>query len=83
MFDVLPKFGILEKSKIKTKIDFFLVPALKKKFQFDTLESLNINFKKILDSEKNKHILSNNMIVTDHPINSNNNPTKSILQIPI
>lgn len=83
LFDVLPKFGILEKSKIKTKIDFFLVPALKKKFQFDTLESLNINFKKILDSEKNKHILSNNMIVTDHPINFNNNPSKSILHIPI
>ena len=78
VFDVLPKFGILEKLKNKNKIDYFLLPSTKKNYQIASIQELGISKKKILDSEIYKHILCKNMISVDHPIIFNNNPSKSI-----
>ena len=82
MFDTLPKIGILERSKINITKSFFLSPSLSQKFQLETLLSLGLSKKQILNGEKFKHIKARQVIATDHPINFNNNPTKSILDIP-
>jgi hypothetical protein len=83
IFDVLPKVGILEKSKIKFKLDFFLLPSLSKNYQKETFLKLGVPRNKLLNGEKFKHIICDNLIVTDHPIVFDNNPTKSIANIPL
>ena len=81
IFDTLPKIGILEKSKIKA--DYYLAPSLSKKYQMETLLNLKISSKKLLDGRKFRHIVCDNLLTTDHPVVFNNDPTKSILDIPI
>ena len=83
LFDVLPRIGILEKSNFKPKIDYYLLPSLSRKYQTQTLQGLKISFSSLIDGEKNKHIICNNLTSVDHPINFNNNPSMSILKIPI
>ena len=81
MFDVLPRLAIIEKEFNVDKIDYFLFPDLKKKFQNETLNILNIPNHKRLSSEIYRHIASDNIIATDHPY-SNSNPTEDIKNIP-
>ncbi|MDA9091673.1 glycosyltransferase family 61 protein [Pelagibacteraceae bacterium] len=81
LFDVLPRIAILENYNNR-KPDYYLVPSLKYAYQIETLKKMNIPFSKILDGEKNKHLLCNKLIVVDHPYVFKNNPTKSILNIP-
>lgn len=81
IFDTMPKIGILEKSKINP--NYYLVPSLSRKYQIETLSNLKISHKKILDGEKYKHIVCDSLLTVDHPVVFNNNPTKSILDIPI
>jgi len=83
IFDVLPKFGILEKSNLKLTPNYYLLPSLKKKYQIETLLSLKMSPKKLLDGEKFKHIVCDNLLASDHPNVFNNNPSKSIKNIPI
>ena len=45
VFDVLPKFGILEKLKNKNKIDYFLLPSTKKDYQVASIQELGISKK--------------------------------------
>ena len=82
LFDVLPRISILEKSNLKLKPDYYLLPSLSRKYQKQTMQELKISFSRLLDGEKNKHIICNNLITVDHPINFDNNPSKSILNIP-
>ena len=49
VFDVLPKFGILEKLKNKNKIDYFLLPSTKKDYQVASIQELGIS---VQDLEK-------------------------------
>ena len=67
LFDVLPRLEICKKTKKLNEIDYFIVPSLEKKFQRETLSSLNISNKKILSSKKFRHVKANKLIVTDHP----------------
>jgi hypothetical protein len=83
LFDVLPRIGILDKSSFKNKFKYYLLPSLSKKYQIQSLLGLKILPSRLIDGEKNKHIICNNIITVDHPINFNNNPTKSIQDIPI
>ena len=83
MFDVLPKFGILEKSNFKLKPDYYLLPSLSQKYQLETLLSLRIPLIKLLDGEKQKHIFCDKFLAVDHPNVFNNNPSKSIQNIPV
>ena len=83
IFDVLPKIEILQKINYKNKPDYYLLPSLKKNYQIETLLSLKIPKKKLLDGEKFKHIKCDNLLTVDHPYVFNNNPSKSIINIPI
>jgi len=83
IFDVLPKIGILQKLNLKHKPDYYLLPSLKRKYQIETLLDLKIPEKKLLDGEKYKHIKCDNLLTVDHPYVFKNNPSKSILNIPI
>ena len=81
IFDTLPKIAILEKLNIK-KPDFYLLPSLKKKYQLETLLSLDIPREKLLDGEEYKHIKCDQVLAVDHPYVFKNNPSSSILNIP-
>lgn len=83
MFDVLPKIGMLEKVNLKKKPDYYLLPSLKKKYQKESLLILNIPSKKLINGQKDKHINCNNLLAVDHPNLVNNNPSKSMKNIPI
>ena len=82
LFDVIPRIKILE-NKIDLKdIDFFLFPDLKKKFQHETLELLNIPMKKRISSREYRHIQSNESVSVDHPYVMNNDPKNEVQDIP-
>ena len=67
LYDVLPRLAICEKIKKLDQIDYFVIPSLEKNFQNETLNELNISKKKILSSEKFRHVKADELIVTDHP----------------
>lgn len=83
LFDVLPRIAILEKSNCNMKPQYYLLPSLSKKFQLDSLISLNIPQKYLLDGEKMRHFSCDNLMCVDHPVVLNNNPSKSINNIPL
>ena len=83
IFDVLPKIAMLEKLNLDHKPDYYLLPSLKKKYQIETLIDLKIPIKKLLDGEKFKHIKCDNLFAVDHPYVFDNNPSKSIINIPV
>ena len=83
IFDVLPRIGLFSKVYDLDEIDYFLVPDLVKKFQYETLNSLKIPTNKILSSKKYRHIKAEELIVTDHPVVTTGNATRDILNIPI
>lgn len=82
LFDVLPRFAIFEKSKIKYKKLKFILPSLKRNFQRETLKEMKIPEDKCLDGDNFKHFSAKKIIVTDHPYVKNNDPTNSIINIP-
>ena len=82
LYDVLPRFGLCNKVIDLSKIDYFLLPDLKKKFQNETLDCLNIPKEKRLSSRKHRHLTAKESIVTDHPVVINRDPSKSIQDIP-
>ena len=83
LFDVLPRVGLFNKIYNLNEVDYFLVPDLIKKFQYETLNSLKIPTNKIISSEQYRHIKAEELIVTDHPVVTTGNATKDILNIPI
>ena len=82
MFDVLPRIGICEEKINLNNIDFFLLPDNKKKFQAETLETLKIPQNKQISSTKFRHILTDELYVTSHPVVLTDNATKDIQNIP-
>ena len=56
---------------------------MSKNYKKQTLLDLKISSSSLIDGEEHKHIVCNNLITVDHPIIFNNNPSKSILNIPI
>ena len=82
LFDVLPRFKIIdEKIDLKT-IDFFLLPGTSEKFQNETLDLLGIPIHKRLSSRKFRHIKTELAIAVDHPYVLKNNPSEEIQKIP-
>jgi len=80
MFDVLPRISLCSDFYNLEKIDYFLFPNLEKNFQTDTLDLLEIPKQKRISSVEYRHIKSENIILTDHPVlvtgnasNDNNN----------
>ena len=82
IFDVLPRLGICEKIINIKSIDFFLLPDNKKKFQIETLDILNIPKIKQISSVEYRHIQTDNLFITSHPVVLSNNATKDIQNIP-
>ena len=73
LYDVLPRIGIYEKSYNKENINFYLFPDIDLKFQKETINLLGIKKKQILSSRIFRHIVCDQIIVTDHPYNFTNN----------
>ena len=67
LFDVLPRLELCNNIIDLNDIDYFILPNLRKHFQLQTLKELNLPEKKILSSEKFRHIKANKLIITNHP----------------
>ncbi len=80
LFDVLPRFNILN-NKI-SKNSFYLFPDINMKFQKESLDLLNIPVNKRLSSRKFRHLFSKEIIVTSHPYTILNDPNLDSLNIP-
>jgi len=83
IYDVLPRIGIFQNIKKIEDIDFFLVPDNRRKFQKESLEILGISEKKQISSVNFRHIISDEIFITSHPIDLTENPTEDIQNIPI
>jgi len=82
MFDVLPRLSLCESVIKLDLINFFLLPDNKKRFQIETLDMLGIPKKKQITSIRFRHISSQELYVTSHPVVLSNNATKDIKNIP-
>ena len=82
MYDVLPRIKLCEKVTSLKSIDYFLLPNLKKKFQIETLELLNIPKKKLLSSESFRHIKTKQLFVTAHPYAITKDPVVNVDKMP-
>lgn len=83
LFDVLPRLKILNEYTNIENINYFLFPNLKKNFQIETLNLLNIPAKKRISSQESKHFECQEIITTSHPYVFQNNPASEIQNIPI
>ena len=83
LFDVLPRIALCEEVLDISKVDFFLLPSIEKKFQKETLDLLNIKKNKCLSSKAFRHITTSELIVTDHPYCITNNATNDIMNMPL
>ena len=83
LFDVLPRINICENIIELDKIDFFLLPDNKRKFQIETLEILGIPQRKQISSVNFRHIISKELYVTNHPVILTNDVTDDIQNTPL
>ena len=65
--DVLPKIAILKKKNLFENIDYFLVNGFQNEFQITSLKILKIEKNKLIDINEYPHILTDNLLVLDHP----------------
>ena len=82
LFDVIPRIKILENKINLQEIDFFLFPDLREKFQFETLNSLDIPLEKRISSRVFRHVQSKTAIAVDHPYVIKNDPSIEIQNLP-
>jgi capsular polysaccharide biosynthesis protein len=83
LFDVLPRINICENITELDKIDFFLLPDNKRKFQIETLEILGIPQRKQISSVNFRHIISKELYVTSHPVLLTNDATNDVQNTPL
>jgi len=83
LYDVLPRIKIYENTEKLDQVDYLLLPSLKKKFQIETLNLLNITKQKVLSSEKFRHIKADKLVATDHPYILTNNFHQDAQNIPM
>tara|TARA_Y200000002_G_scaffold313860_1_gene271430 strand:- start:957 stop:2093 length:1137 start_codon:yes stop_codon:yes gene_type:complete len=83
LFDVLPRFKILENTQNLKDINYFLLPNLKNRFQIETLDIIGIPKKKRLSSLKQRHIECDQIIVSDHPYVIKNDASNEIQNLPM
>ena len=83
LFDVLPRIALCEEVFDISKVDFFLLPDNKKKFQIETLEILGIPRRKQISSVNFRHIISKELYVTNHPVVLTNDATSGIQNMPL
>ena len=83
MYDVLPRIAICDEVIDVSKIDYFLIPSLDKKYQRETLDILNIPNSKLLTSKFYRHVSGTEILATQHPYCIKNDASKEIQNIPI
>jgi capsular polysaccharide biosynthesis protein len=83
LFDVLPRIALCEEVLDISKVDFFLLPDNKRKFQIETLEILDIPQRKQISSVNFRHIISKELYVTSHPLVLTNDATGGIQNMPL
>ena len=83
LFDVMPRIAICQDATNLDKINFFLLPNNKIKYQKETLKLLNIFEDRQVSSENFRHIICDKLYVTSHPVVRSNNATNDIQNIPI
>lgn len=67
MFDILPRFNLLNSANLDlTSIDYFLV-SNNQHFQQESLEKLGIESRKIIQVEQHKHLCAKDLIVPSFP----------------
>ena len=66
LFDIVTKIVLANTLISNNEIDYFYLPG-KKKWQTDILSELNIDKKKIIDSNKYRHIKARNILALEHP----------------
>ena len=82
LFEILPKFEILKNIENIENMDFFLLPSTKMNHHNETLNLLNIQSTKLLDSNSYKHIFCDELYVVDHPFRLSNNTVFDTQNIP-
>ena len=82
LFEILPRLEIINRIKKIDNIDFFLLPSTKMKYHKESMEMLNINSNKLLDSTFNKHIFCDELFIVDHPFRLTNNSVYDNQNIP-
>ena len=83
IFDVLPRLHLCQQMINLNDVDFFLIPDDVKRFQKESLDSLDIPNHKRLSSKIFRHIKANKLITTDHPVVISGNATKDIMNMPV
>ena len=83
LFDVLPRIALCEEVLDISKVDFFLLPDNKRKFQIETLEILDIPRRKQISSVNFRHIISKELYVTNHPVALTDDATGGIQNMPL
>ena len=82
LFDVMPRIAICEDITNIDKINFFLLPSNKRKYQKESLDILNIYKDRQISSENYRHITCDKLYVTSHPVVRSDDATKDIQNIP-
>ena len=67
LFDVIPRIFLYERFYSLKNIDKILIPAIKEKFQYQTLNILGIKIKNCINSQVYRHLKFNELYVTTHP----------------
>jgi tetratricopeptide (TPR) repeat protein/capsular polysaccharide biosynthesis protein len=68
MFDIIPRFELIQRSGIKLEeIDWFIINSLGKSYQQETLELLGIPTDKILESDRHNYVQATELIVPSFP----------------
>lgn len=67
LFDVIPRIFLYERFYSLKNINKILIPAIKEKFQYQTLNILGIKIKNCINSQVYRHIKFNELYVTTHP----------------
>ena len=65
--DSLPKIRLLKESGLFEKVDWFLVPSFKYKYQKETLKVLGIGEDRVIDGSKHRHIAADSIITCSFP----------------
>lgn len=67
LFDVIPRIFLYKKFYSLKNIDKILIPDIKEKFQYQTLNILGIKIKNCINSQVYRHIKFNELYATTHP----------------
>lgn len=66
LYDAVPRVYLLKKSGLFEKVDYFLMPALEKKFHRESLHLLGLEGKKIIECKNYIHLQADKLIVSSH-----------------